>query len=89
MGPVAFAYYLPAAVQYVESQAAAGDSDIVHFLYSVIEFQLDNDRGDLAAAWPTIRRLAEYVLDHGERLDVSSDSDLCSGYRDLRDRVIG
>ncbi len=89
MGPVAFAYYLPAAVQYVESERAEGDSDIVNCLHSTIDFRLDADGPDIAAAFPMIRRLAAYVLDHYERFDVSPEiyGDLNAGYRRFIERV--
>jgi hypothetical protein len=64
MGPVAFRYYVEAAVRYVESDAAKGDFAVPVFFGSVIRFRLDHDPRELM---PVARRLAaacQYVLNH-------------------------
>lgn len=44
MGPVAFEYYLPAALAYLRSPESAEDSDILNALYGTLAFRIENDQ---------------------------------------------
>lgn len=90
MGPTAFCYYFPAAVAYVRSSAATGDSDIVSCLTSVVEFQLDGDGAEaIASAVPDILELCDHVLESYERFEIDEAiyGDLRSKYRALAERL--
>ncbi len=86
MGPVAFVYYLPAAVAYVASPACTGDGDFVAALGSVVRFRLEHDGAAVGAALPTILRLTEVVLTAPERFFTDSEERAvcCAGYYALR-----
>ena len=48
MGPIAFRYYVAAAISYIQSEAAVGDSDFINCFVGLLEFRqqyLPNGRG--------------------------------------------
>ena len=82
MGPTAFCYYFPAAVDYIVSPIARDDSDIVNCLCGLVEHRLKYDSQKVRDAIPAIMRFVEYVLSHYE--DFALDVDV---YGDLRPRL--
>jgi len=87
MGPKAFRFYLPAAISYLQSDAAADDSDFVSALFIIIEFREGEE--DFHLALEAINRLIEYVLSDYQKFDVDEDiyGDLFGKYRSLQTRL--
>ena len=79
MGPVAFSFYLRAALSYLKSASAQGDSDIVSCLCAVLEFHLQHDAEAVCKASDTMAELCRYVLVAYNRFDVDETI-----YGDLR-----
>ncbi|WP_459556122.1 hypothetical protein [Lacunimicrobium album] len=79
MGPDAFCYYLPAAVNFVLSEKSLGDSDIVNGLTGTIKFRLEYGRDEIQNAFPEIIRFAKHALEHYDEFDLTPDI-----YSDLR-----
>lgn len=71
MGPVAFAYYLPAACRYLASRAADEDAHFAQCMMHVIDFH----RGEpaFALAQAAARELLETIRDHAGRLGGDDD----------------
>jgi hypothetical protein len=63
MGPVAFRYYFPVTLAYLQGDNAAGDSDTVNSIAHVLEFRLQHDGKQLIAITPQLAALCRYVLD--------------------------
>ena len=79
MGPIAFSFYLRAALSYLKSASAQGDSGIVSCLYKVLEFRLQHDDEAVRKASGTMADLCKYVLVAYNRFDVDETI-----YGDLR-----
>jgi len=56
MGPSAFRFYVQAAINYIQSEAATGDSDIVNCIAGILESRLEFEPDELVAV---AERLAE------------------------------
>ncbi len=41
MGPAAFRFYVQAAISYLQSKSATGDSDMINCFASILEFRLE------------------------------------------------
>jgi hypothetical protein len=89
MGPVAFCYYLRAAVSYVKSPHAEGDADIVSCLAGTLELRLEGDGLALRRALDTMEELCQHVLASYGRFEVDEDiyGDLLTRYHRLLERV--
>ena len=55
MGPKAFAFYLPAAINYLSSEEADNATDAVSSFLSLIEFRLEYEPTAIAHVGPIIR----------------------------------
>jgi predicted RNase H-like HicB family nuclease len=90
MGPVAFRYYVEAAIRHIEGAPARGDSAIPIFFGPAISFRLEHEPQELA---PVARRLAgacQYILDHRRDFDpdLGEDSDMYEAYAALRGSLL-
>src|SRR6185436_18816876 len=47
MGPIAFRFYVHAAINYIRSQAATGDSSIIDCFAGILEFRLEFEAHEL------------------------------------------
>jgi hypothetical protein len=81
MGPRAFCFYVPAAINYLRSSAGAGDSDGVNAFLTVVEFRLSDEGEDITASLPDLRAAVGDILDHWASFDVDP-----AIYGDLRER---
>ena len=88
MAPKPFCFYLPIALRYLESEDARRDADIINCLASDIGFHFECGH-DIAAAFPCIRSICDYVLSHYMKFDVNVAiyGDLRSKYEQLRRRT--
>jgi hypothetical protein len=83
MGPRAFAFYLPAALSYLRSEAARGDDDFLSCLHRVIEFRSAEEA--FALARDTVRSLVDYVIANYAKFEVDAiHGDLLAKYHGLR-----
>lgn len=88
MGPVAFRYYINAAIQYLRSDAAAGDSSMVSGLACALEFRLEYEAHELASVSVLLAAICAYVVDHIGKFKLSVyDEDLPTRFVALRDRL--
>ena len=84
MGPVAFAFYLQAAVNYLQSEEAAGDDYFIYCLHSIVVFRLKEKGFSLAI--DTVNKLVDYVINNYEKfkIDPVAFGNLLGKYRQLR-----
>ena len=82
MGPRAFCFYVDAAIAYLLSPTASGDSDAIHFFCGVVEFQLENHRAAIVPANNRLRAAVQAILRDFTRYDCDPQvyGDLASRY---------
>src|SRR3954466_14676437 len=64
MGPVAFGYYVEAAIRYLRSDAAENDCGFVSALGATLEFRLEHYPESLAPIWGQLASACDYVVAH-------------------------
>ena len=79
MGPAAFRFYVPAAIAYVRSADADGDSDVINYLASSFRRHLQHNRAEFVSIASSLADFCSYVASHIERFDASPEI-----YGDLR-----
>src|SRR5688572_183983 len=47
MGPIAFRFYVQAAINYIQSESSTGDADIIYCLTGILEHRLENEAEEL------------------------------------------
>jgi len=70
MGPVAFRYYVNAAIHYIQSESATGDSDIVNCFAGLLEFRLEHESTELVPVAEQLVAICGYIIEHYERFDL-------------------
>ena len=83
MGAPAFRFYVTAAISYIQSEAATGDSDIISCFAGLLEHRLEFEARELIAVGPQLASVCRYILDHYDRFDLASEH-----YGDLRPRLL-
>ena len=86
MGPVAFRFYVHAAIRYVKSDAATEDSDTINSLTSTFRFWLaGGEAQQLQPVAGVLEGFCKYVADHIKRFDVNVEiyGDLTEEYNEL------
>lgn len=68
MGPVAFNFYLQAVINYLQSDHATGDSDVVNCLASVIEYR-QNEQEFLTSV-NGVNKIISYIIDNYEKFNI-------------------
>lgn len=87
MGPVAFRYYINAAIQYVRSDAAARDANMVFGLAIALEFRIEYEPHELAPISLPLAEICAYVVDHSSKFELSAyEEDLPARFVALRDK---
>jgi hypothetical protein len=81
MGAPAFRFYVPAAINYIRSDAAAADSDMINCFAGILEFRLEYEAGEMVAVAPLLASACRHIVDGYERFDVTP-----AIYGDLRPR---
>jgi hypothetical protein len=81
MGVSAFRFYVQAAVSYIESAAAAGDSDIINCFAGILEVRLEYDADELHPVAELLASTCGYILEHYDRFDLTPET-----YGDVRPR---
>lgn len=66
MGPRAFCYYVQAAISYLKSASAFGDSDAVIAFMSAVQVRLANDSHEIRDRAPLLAEACGFVLGHWE-----------------------
>jgi hypothetical protein len=86
MGPAAFRFYIQAAICYIQSEAAVGDSAIADCLAGTFEFRLEHESAELVPIAEELASICGYVIEHYERFDLTPDifGDVRSRYQTLQ-----
>ena len=95
MGPKAFAFYVPAAINYLLSEEADNAADAVSSFLSLIEFRLEYEPTEIAIVGPIIREGILTMLEDFERYGLGGEvygdayGDVAGRYRVLLSRLDG
>jgi hypothetical protein len=81
MGVSAFRFYVQAAINYIRSEAAAGDSDIISCFASILEQRLEYEAQELQLIAGQLSSICRYIIEHYDRFDLMPDI-----YGDVRPR---
>lgn len=81
MGATAFRFYVRAAVSYIQSEGATGDSDMINCFAGLLEHRLEFEPEELVAVAPLLASACGYILQHYDRFSVTPNI-----YGDLRPR---
>jgi hypothetical protein len=73
MGASAFRFYVQAAVSYIQSEAATGDSAIISCFASILENRLENEAGELRPVAERLASICGYILEHYDRFDLTPE----------------
>jgi len=86
MGPVAFRYYVEAAIRYIHSDVAASDSDMISCFAGILEFRLKYESKELVPVAKRLTSACAYVIEHWSRFDISPEiyGDLLARYTTLQ-----
>jgi hypothetical protein len=89
MGPIAFRFYVPAAINYLLSKDADHDADAVSSFCGLIEFRWDDDATEIAPVGPIIREGILGILKDFDRYECDSAiyGDVAERYRELLTRL--
>jgi hypothetical protein len=67
MGPIAFRFYVQAAINYIRSDAAKGDSDIINCFAGILEHRLEFEAEELVPVAPQLASICAYILQRYDR----------------------
>lgn len=81
MGPVAFRFYVTAAMRYLRSEASSGDSDAINCFVGVLEFRLEHESAELVPAAAELASICDFIVQHYDRFDLNLEI-----YGDVRAR---
>ena len=81
MGASAFRFYVQAAISYIQSESATGDSDIISCFASILEHRLEYEAEELRPVADRLASICGYILEHYDRFDLMSEI-----YGDVRPR---
>jgi hypothetical protein len=71
MGPEAFCFYIDAAISYLKSAAAFGDSDGLNGFVGAVSHRLKWDRSAISPAISRLSDACDYLLEHLDRYDLT------------------
>lgn len=81
MGPAAFRFYVQAAISYLRSDSATGDSDMINCFAGVLGFRLEYEADELVPVAQMLSSVCGFIVLNYERFDVTPNI-----YGDLRPR---
>jgi hypothetical protein len=70
MGPIAFCFYIEAAIAYVKSESFEGDADIISCLASTLELRLASNASELRNSAKVLEDFCDHVLNNWERYKI-------------------
>jgi hypothetical protein len=75
MGPIAFRFYVQAAISYIQSDAATEDSAIISCFAGVLEHRVEFEAEELVAIAPQLASICRYILEHYDSFCLNSEID--------------
>lgn len=82
MGPVAFRFYVQAAINYIRSEDSTGDADMISCFAAILEHRLEFEGAELVVIARQLASICAYMVQHYDRFDLQQES-----YGDIRPRL--
>lgn len=73
MGPIGFRFYVQAAINCIQSDAAAGDADMINSFAGILEHRLEFEAQELIPIAPQLASVCRYILERYDRFDVTPE----------------
>ena len=73
MGAAGFRFYVQAAINYIQSPAATGDSDIVSCFADILEHRFEHEAEELGPIAKSLASICDYIVAHYDRFDVTPE----------------
>jgi len=86
MGPVAFRFYVSAAIRYLQSEKSKGDSDAVNCFVGLLEFRWENDSEEVQPIASELAAALNYLVENRKKFEdeiFEMDDDLRSRCKQL------
>lgn len=86
MGASAFRFYVQAAISYIQSEAATGDSDMINCFAAILEHRLEAEADELRPVAGHLAAVCGYVVKHYDRFDLAPEiyGDIGPRFRSLQ-----
>jgi hypothetical protein len=90
MGPIAFRFYVQAAISYIQSDTSRDDSAIISYFASVLEHRLEFEAEELVPIAPQLASVCHYILEHYDSFQLvrEIDGDLRPRFQSLEQRFL-
>ena len=90
MGPAAFRFYVQAAISYIKSKAAAGDSDLINCFAGILEFRLEFEADELVSVAEMLASVCGFIVHDYDSFDLIPEvyGDLRPRYESLQKRFL-
>jgi hypothetical protein len=75
MGPIAFRFYVQAAISYIQSDPATEDSAIISCFASILEHRVEFEAEELVPVAPQLASICRYILEHYDKFCLGADID--------------
>ena len=75
MGPVAFRFYVPAAIHFSQSEAAKGEGDFINGFISVLKHRLEFEADELRPVAEQLASGCDYLIQHHNRFNLMPEID--------------
>jgi hypothetical protein len=72
MGPIAFRYYLPAFISYIQSSSARGDADAINCFHGLVHWWIQHNRSDLSPVREAVESACRYILRDYDKFSVGA-----------------
>jgi len=73
MGGSAFRFYVQAAINYIQSESAAGDGAIISCFAGILEHRLEHEFQDLAPVIPQLVSACRFITEHWDSFDLTPE----------------
>ena len=81
MGASAFRFYVQAATNYIRSDWATGDADIINAFANILDLRMEYQAEELQPIASWLADICSYIVEHYDRFDLTP-----AAYGDLRPR---
>jgi hypothetical protein len=71
MGPIAFNYYIKAAINYLKRDESSGDVDFIDALYQILDTRLKREIQELSR--PDLIDLVDYIINTYQKFEVNEE----------------
>jgi hypothetical protein len=75
MGPVAFQFYVLAAIRYIQSEGSKGDSDAISCFLGLLKFRLEWEPESLRPVAADLAHACSIIVEHFDQFYIHEETD--------------